>query len=60
MYGFLKLCNVYMYYCVHVYVHMIKLMRSCQYVYLACTGSVGTDCMALTYTCIESSSQKLL
>ena len=38
MYGFLKLCNVYMYYCVHVYVHMIKRMRSCQYVYLACNG----------------------
>ena len=38
--------------CICVYVCVIKLMRSCKYVYLACTGT-ETSRMALPYTCME-------
>ena len=36
----------------HVYVHMIKLMRSCEYVYLACTGTVYGPIVWLYHTLV--------
>ena len=35
---------------IHVCAYMINPMRSCEYVYLACACTVGTNCLALLFS----------